>query len=128
MDSIDQKIRIGTCKAITNFEENWTLLKIGTVYYHTLSEFKEEFGPTDIKMLRYLCAYYSAENPVELQKIKDEKAKKALITFLTKRKDAIRASEEFKTNTFKGMIKQRGKQEKQRNQMRLGRRFQEMYS
>ena len=102
MDSIDQKIRIGTCKAITNFEENWTLLKIGTVYYHTLSEFKEEFGPTDIKMLRYLCAYYSAENPVELQKIKDEKAKKALITFLTKRKDAIRASEEFKTNTFTG--------------------------
>jgi uncharacterized membrane protein len=102
MDSIDQKIRIGTCKAITDFEKNWTLLKIGTVYYHTFSEFKEEFGPTDINMLRYLCAYYSAENPVELQKIKDEKAKKALIAFLTKRKDAIRASEEFKSNSFIG--------------------------
>ena len=102
MDSIDQKIRIGTCKAITDFKENWTLLKIGTVYYHSLSELQDEFGPTDIKMLRYLCAYYSAENPVELQKIKDEKAKKALIAFLTKRKDAIRASEEFKTNTFTG--------------------------
>jgi hypothetical protein len=102
MDSIDQKIRIGTCKATTDFEKNWTLLKIGTVYYHTLSEFKEEFGPTDMNMLRYLCAYYSAENPVELQKIKDEKAKKALIAFLTKRKDAIRASEEFKNNSFTG--------------------------
>jgi len=102
MDSIDQKLRIATCKTITDFEKDWPLLKIGTVYYHSFSEFKEEFGPTDKKILKHLCAYYSAENPVELKKINDEKAKKALIAFLTKRKDAIRASQEFKSNAFTG--------------------------
>ena len=102
MDSIDEKIRIGKCLANTDFKNNWTLLKIGTVNFHSLSELNDEFGPTDIKTLKYLCAYYSAENPANLKGIKDEKAKKALIAFLTKRKDAVRASEEFKSNAFTG--------------------------
>jgi uncharacterized membrane protein len=96
-----QKAQVAHCRAITDFNKDWNLLKIGTQYFHSFSKLQEEFGPiSDTKIIKYLCAYYTAETPIEGNTITDKKAKAALIEFFNNRIRDIQTSNDFKDNSF----------------------------
>lgn len=96
-----QKTQVAQCRAITDFNRDWTLLKIGTQYFHSFAKLQEEFGPiNDTKIIKHLCAYYTAETPIEREQITDKKAKVALTEFFNNRIRDIQTSNDFKDNSF----------------------------
>jgi len=96
-----QKTQVAHCKAITDFNRDWTLLKIGTQYFHSFAQLQEEFGPiNDTKIVKHLCAYYTAETPIQREEIVDKKAKAALSEFFNNRIRDIQTSNDFKDNSF----------------------------
>ena len=54
MASVDEKMRIAKCLGNTDFKNNWTLLKIGTVNFHSLSELNDEFALEILEGIKYL--------------------------------------------------------------------------
>jgi len=96
-----QREQVARCRAITDFNKDWNLLKIGTQYFHSFSQLQEEFGPiSDTQIIKYLCSYYTAEAPVEKNEIMDKKAKKGLTEFFNNRIKDIQTSNDFKNNSF----------------------------
>ncbi len=85
-----QKAQVAHCRAITDFNRDWNLLKIGTQYFHSFAKLQEEFGSiNDTNIVKHLCAYYTAETPIEGNTITDKKAKAALTEFFIHRIRAL---------------------------------------
>jgi hypothetical protein len=82
--------------------KNWNILKIGTQFFHSLSDLREEFGPLLKKDdIKYLCTYYSVRDAVPKNRLTD-KAKAKISDLFMNRIKTIETSQDFQNNSFEG--------------------------